>query len=393
MTRDDFAALDARDPLAPLRACFDLPGGLIYLDGNSLGPMSHAVRDRLVAAGDRWAQRLIAGWTEEGWMEAPTRLGDRLAPLIGAGPGEVLVTDSTTVNLFKLLQVALQLRPDRRAVVIEREDFPTDRYLVRSVAAAARREVRHADPERLGEGVDQDVAVVALSHVNYRTGRMLDMASITAAAHQAGALVLWDLCHSAGAVPVDLDGCDADLAAGCTYKFLNGGPGAPAFLHVAGRLQDAVLSPIPGWFGHDDPFAFADAYAPAGGIRRFLAGTPGVLGMAALEGALEVWDRVDMAAARRKSVAMGDQVIRLVDERCRGTGVEVVSPRDPGRRGSQVSLRHPQAMELSRRLAAEGVLPDFRPPDIVRFGLTPLYTRFIDLWDAVEVLCDLLGGL
>jgi kynureninase len=395
LDRERCAALDASDPLGHLRARFDLPDGLVYLDGNSLGPLSHAASARLERlVHEEWGARLIAGWTEAGWLEAPLRAGRRIAPLIGAAAGEVVVCDSVTVDLYKLVGAALRLRPDRPVVVVDPEDFPTDRYVTDGLAVATPRlEVRRVDAGHVTEALDERVALVVLSHVGYRSGRMLDMVAITAAAHRTGAVVLWDLCHSAGAVPVDLDGCDADLAVGCSYKFLNGGPGAPAFCYVARRLQDSVVSPIQGWFGHADPFQFGPTYEPAPGIRRLLAGTTGMLGLAALEGALEIWDEVRIDQARTKSMAMGDLLIRLVDERCAGQGLEVASPRDAARRGSQVSLRHPRAGEVARLLAARGVVTDFRPPDLVRVGLTPLYTRYVDLWDAVQTLHDVLAAI
>jgi kynureninase len=387
--------LDAEDPLARLRDQFELPDGLLYFDGNSLGPLTRGARQRVErVVRDEWGKRLIAGW-ESGWLEAPVRVGDTLASLIGAGPGEVIVSDSTTVNLYKLALAALELRPSRRTVVTQDGNFPTDLYVTDGIAGLTREgvRVRRLPPERVTGALDGDVALVLLSHVDYRTGRMYDMAQVTSSAHACGALVLWDLCHSAGAVPIDLAGCGADLAAGCTYKFLNGGPGAPAFLYVARSLQASLSSPIPGWLGHADPFAFADRYEPAPGVRRFLAGTPGILAMAALEGALGIWEGVDLATVREKSVRLGQLLIGLADERCAGFGVEVASPRDPAQRGSQVSLRHPMAGRLSETLAGRGVVTDFRPPDLVRFGLTPLYTRFVDLWDAMEMLRSALVSL
>lgn len=395
LDRQGCLQLDAADPLRHVRARFALPEGLIYLDGNSLGPLSHAAADRVERLmREEWGTRLIAGWTEAGWLEAPLRVGARIAPLIGAGPDEVIVCDSVTVDLYKLVGAGLRLRPDRRTIVVDPDEFPTDRFVVDGLAElGSGLELRHAGPDGLGDALDEEVALVLLSHVGYRSGRLLDLAAVTAAAHRSGALVLWDLCHSAGAVPVDLDGAGADLAVGCSYKFLNGGPGAPAFCYVARRLQDRVTSPIQGWFGHAEPFRFGPTYEPAPGMRRLLAGTTGMLGMAALEGALEVWDEAGIDRVRAKSVAMGDLLIRLVDGRCAGLGAEVASPRDAGRRGSQVSVRHPGAREIRDLLAARGVVTDFRPPDLVRFGLTPLYTRFADVWDAVDVLRDVLAGV
>ena len=278
--------------------------------------------------------------------------------------------------------------------MIQPDDFPTDRYVASGLTSHNLGvEIRQADPDRLPEALDEQVALVLLSHVGYRTGRLLDMRELTRTAHEAGALVLWDLCHSAGALPVELDACDVDLAAGCTYKFLNGGPGAPAFLYVADRLAGRLANPIPGWFGHADTFAFAERYAPAGGARRFLTGTPGILGLAALEGALEVWDGVELAQVREKSTRMGDLLIELLDGACAGHGVTVVSPRDAARRGSQVSISVARAGEVTERLAERGVVTDYRPPDVVRFGLTPLYTRYVDLAAAVDALRAVLDEL
>jgi kynureninase len=387
---DDCLALDAGDPLATVRDRFCLPDGITYLDGNSLGALSHPARRRLLdVADDGWGRRLIEGWSEGGWLEAPARVGDRIGALVGAAPGQVVVSDSTTLNVFKLASAAFLLRPQRGAVVIPGDDFPTDRYVLAGLGA---REVRTPERGALAAAVDGDVAVVVLSHVDYRTAELADMAAVTSLAHDAGALVLWDLCHSAGALPVALDACEVDLAVGCTYKFLNGGPGAPAFLYAARRHHDRLRSPIQGWFGHGDQFGFGERYEPAPGVARFLTGTTGMLGLAALDGALEVWHGVDMAAVRAKSMALGDVLIGLVDDRCARLGITVASPRDAARRGSHVALRHPRAGVLADRLAAGGVVTDFRPPDVIRCGLTPLYTRFVDLWRAVEVLRDELGG-
>lgn len=396
LDREACLRLDAEDPLRELRSRFELPDGVIYLDGNSLGPLTTSARERVERVlREEWGGLLIAGWTEAGWLEAPVRVGDRLARLVGAGPGEVIVSDTTTVNLHKLAQAALRARPDRKTVVTEAGNFPTDLYVTECLERLAGQGwcVRRAAPEALAGSLDDDTALVLLSHVDYRTGRMHDMQVLTRAAHDVGALVLWDLCHSVGAVPVDLGGCGADLAVGCTYKFLNGGPGAPAFLYVARALQGQLVSPLWGWFGHEEVFAFAESYEPAPDVRRFLTGTTGVLGAAALEGALEVWDGVDLLQAREKSVGLGQLLVRLVDERAAGLAVEVASPRDPERRGSQVSLRHPLAAEAVPALAARGVVTDFRPPDLIRFGLAPLYLRYVDVWDAVEALRSVLAGL
>ncbi|MBO0746428.1 MAG: kynureninase, partial [Candidatus Dormibacteraeota bacterium] len=328
MQRRDFEALDARDPLAPVRSRFLLRDGLIYMDGNSLGAPTRRAREELHRVADEWEHHLISGWFERGWYEAPVRVGARIAGLIGAGPGEVVVTDNTTVNLHKLAAAALQERSKRQVILIPPGDFPTDRYVITELARLFGMRVEQVPAGGMEEALNEDVALVMLTHVDFRTGDLHDMPRLTRAAHQAGALILWDLCHSVGAVPLDLDGCDVDVATGCTYKFLNGGPGAPAFVYVNQRLATRLRSPIPGWFGHVDSFRFGETYEAAPDARRFLTGTSGILGLAALEGALRVWDDVDIADVRSKSVLLGQYFIQLVDERCGRTGLEVISPRD-----------------------------------------------------------------
>ncbi|MGH7911184.1 MAG: kynureninase [Candidatus Dormibacteraceae bacterium] len=390
MERQDFEVLDARDPLAPVRGRFLLREGLIYMDGNSLGPPSRSARGRLLQVADEWGDRLISGWFQGGWMAAPARVGASIAKLVGAKPGEVVVADSTSVNLHKLAAAALQHRANRQVLLTQPGDFPTDRYIAAELARLFGMRVEQVPPGDLESALTEEVALLMVTHVDYRTGALHDMARLTRAAHGAGALVLWDLCHSVGAVPLDLDGCDVDLATGCTYKFLNGGPGAPAFVYMNERLAGKLRNPIPGWLGHADSFQFGEAYEPAPDARQWITGTPGMLGLASLEGALQVWDDVDIADVRSKSVLLGQFFIQLLDERCGRAGVEVVSPRDGSQRGSQISIRAPHAQDLSRALAEHDVVTDFRPPDLVRFGLTPLYTRFVDVWDAVERLQTLL---
>jgi kynureninase len=388
MDREHCIAMDVADPLRHLRERFELPEGMVYLDGNSLGPLSVGARRRVQALLDReWGARLVAGWEECGWFEAASRVGERIAHLVGAGPGQVVAADTTSVNLFKLATAGLRLS-GRQLVLTEEGNFPTDLYVLDAVARAAGDgyAARRVPPGRALEALDGQVGLLALSHVDYRTGSMHDMAGVTAAAHDAGALVLWDLCHSVGAVPIDLDGCGADLAVGCTYKYLNGGPGSPAFLYAARRLQPHLESPIPGWFSHADPLSFASAYAPAADARRLLTGTSAIVGLAALEGALEMWDEVSIEQVREKSLALSRLMIQLVDERCSGSGLEVATPREDGRRGSQVSLRHPRAGQLVAALAERGVVADFRPPDLVRCGLAAPYVGYTDVWEAVEAL-------
>lgn len=392
-TLDEARARDAADPLAASRTRFDLPEGVIYLDGNSLGVLPSATMARMETVVRReWGRDLIGSWNTADWIGAPSRIGDRIAPLIGAGPGEVIVADSTSVNLFKLLAAALADRPGRRTILSEPGNFPTDLYMASGVAAFMGATLKTVSADRIVEAIDADVAVVLLTHVHYKTARKLDMAAITAAAQAAGALTLWDLSHSVGAVPVDLNGSGADLAVGCGYKYLNGGPGAPAFLYVAERHQTRLRSPLSGWMGHGAPFDFDDAYHPAPGIGRFLCGTPPILGMAALEEGVALFDDVEFAAVVEKSVALSTLLIEQVETRCAGFGLELVTPRDPAARGSHVSFRHPEAFALCQALIEQGVVGDFRAPDILRFGLTPLYLGYADMWEAVERLYDILAN-
>lgn len=389
------AALDAADPLAGCRALFDLPEGVVYLDGNSLGPLPKAVKARMASAVQtEWGEGLIRSWNSAGWVDLPAKVGGRIGRLIGAADGTVVAADSTSVNLFKLLSAALALRPGRKKIISERANFPTDLYMAQGLAGLLDRGhelVLVDDAEALPAALDGDAAVLMLTHVNYRTGAMLDMAGLTAKAHAAGALTLWDLAHSAGAVPVDLAAAKADFAVGCGYKFLNGGPGAPAFLYVAPEHQDSFSQPLSGWFGHEAPFAFGPDYRPAAGIARYLCGTPPVLSLAALDEALALWDGVDMAELRAKSIALGDFFIAAVEALCPDQGLELVSPREGGRRGSQVSFSRPGgAYAIMQCLIAHGVIGDFRSPDILRFGITPLYTGFADALAAARCLAGIL---
>ncbi len=398
LTREAVSALDRDDPLARYRDLFHLPAGLLYFDGNSLGPLVRSSRRRLHEVMDRqWGDDLIRSWEHHGWIDLPGGVGSKIARLIGAADDEVVVTDSTSVNLFKLLAVALKLRPDRRVILSETSQFPTDLYMARGVAELFGKEyqVRLVDGEDSGpiwgrEVLDHEVAVVCLSHVRFKTGALLDMAAITRAAHDAGALVLWDLSHSAGALEIDLGACGVDLAVGCGYKFLNGGPGAPAFLYVAHRLQDDARSPLPGWLGHAQPFDFDLEYRPAPGIDRFRCGTPPILSLAALDAAMDLFADVDLAEVRRKSMALGDLFLDLVRRECAEAGLARACPDDAGRRGSQVSLRYEEGYAVVQALIERGVVADFRTPDVLRFGLAPLYLRYTDIWDAVEILREVL---
>ncbi|UNK79269.1 kynureninase [Sphingopyxis granuli] len=388
-------AMDAADPLAPLRDRFDLPEGLIYLDGNSLGAMP---KDAAARAHDvvtrEWGTGLIKSWNSAGWFDLPVRLGDKLAPLIGAAPGEVVVCDSTSQNLFKVLSAAVALRPGRRVLILEGSNFPTNNYIAEGVAAATggRVEVRLCEKDEIAEAIDEDTIAVAITHVHYKSGHVHDMAAITARAHAAGALSIWDLCHSAGAMPVDLNGAGVDFAVGCTYKYLNGGPGSPAFLFAAQRHQGQALQPVTGWWGHAAPFAFEPGYRPQQGIRQYLIGTQQILSMALAEVGLDIHLSADMGAIRAKSMALTDLFIRLVEQRCAGHGFTLASPRAAEARGSQVSFAHAHGYPIMRALIAAGVIGDFRAPDTVRFGFTPLYVRFVDVWDAVDRLVAIMDG-
>ena len=392
--RNDALNLDRQDPLAALREEFTLRDGLIYLDGNSLGPMQACVAERVQRCFEKeWAQDLIASWNTADWYRLPQTVGAKIAPLIGAGADDVAVTDSTSVNLFKVLAAAVSIRPDRRVIVSERSNFPTDLYIAEGLAAFAGKghELRLIDStDELDAAVDADVAAVMLTHVNYRTGEVHDMADVTRKAHAAGAVMVWDLAHSAGALPVDLAAADADFAIGCGYKYLNGGPGAPAFVYVAPRLQADVTQPLSGWFGHRAPFEMKPSFEAATTIHRFLTGTPPVLSLVALDAALDVWSRVSMDAVREKSVRLCEMFIERVGARCGTYGLSLASPRDASRRGSQVCFAHPDAFPIMQALIARGVVGDFRAPDILRFGFAPLYVRFVDVHDAVEHLREIL---
>jgi kynureninase len=370
-SRADSLALDRADPLAGLREQFDLPAGL------------------------------IGSWNHAGWITLPQRLGDKIATLVGAQPGELVVADSTSVNLFKVLSAALDIvrarQPQRRVIVSERDNFPTDLYIAQSLARERGLVLQLVAADQLARHLDNDLAVLMLTHVNYRSGALHDMAALTGAAHAAGGLVVWDLAHSAGALPVDLHQADADFAVGCGYKYLNGGPGAPAFVWVHPRWADRFRQPLSGWLGHAAPFDFSPDYQPAPGVARYLCGTPAVVAMAALEcgvdSVLAAAPLGGLAALRSKSLALTRQFIALVEARCAGHGLTLATPRDDARRGSQVCFAHAEGgYGMMQALIARGVVGDFRAPDILRFGFTPLYTRFVDVWDAVEQLLQVLAG-
>jgi len=413
-TLHDCQQRDAADPLRHLRNQFTIPDGVIYLDGNSLGvmPKKAAARAAEVVT-QEWGQGLIRSWNTAGWFSLPQRLGNRISPLIGAGQDEVVVTDSTSINLFKVLSAALSItaqdHPEKRVIVSERSNFPTDLYIAEGLCKERGFTLQLVEPEEIAVALTRDVAVLMLTHVNYRTGAMHDMATVTAAAHAAGALTIWDLAHSAGAVPVDLRGAGADFSIGCGYKYLNGGPGAPAFVWINPRHADRFWQPLSGWWGHASPFAFTADYQPAHGIARYLCGTQPIVSLSLLECGLEGFEAAaplgGMAALRTKSLALTDLFIQLVEERCQGYGLGLATPRDHAQRGSQVCLTREHnaggdlgsgAFAIVQALIARGVIGDFRAgdggihKDILRFGFTPLYIGFEDVWNAVEHLRQVL---
>jgi kynureninase len=396
------AALDASDPLAACREAFLLPEGVLaYLDGNSLGRPLKATRDRLASLVDReWGERLIRAW-DETWMDRPLALGDQLGhTVLGAAAGQVMVGDSTTVMLYKLTRAALDACPGRTEIIADTENFPTDRYILDAVARETGRTIRWIDPDpasgvRLAEVeamLSERTALVLLSHIAYKSAYIADMPLITAAAHRSGSLVLWDLCHSAGAIEVALDASGVDLAAGCSYKFLNGGPGAPAFGYVASRLQNNLTQPISGWMGHADPFTMGPGYVPAPGIRRFISGTPPILGMAPIQDMVSLIEQAGMPAVRAKSVALTEYVIQVADEALAPLGVTIASPRDPAVRGAHVTLDHPRMQEAVAELWRRGIIPDFRPPQGLRVGLSPLSTSFSEVATALGQLRQILAA-
>jgi kynureninase len=402
LTLADCRAMDARDPLAPWRARFELPPGVIYLDGNSLGaaPKAALARAREVIARE-WGVDLIRSWNTAGWFDLPRRLGNQLARLVGAADDEVVVTDTTSTNLFKVMAAALRLQqeqaPGRRVIVSERNNFPTDLYITQGLIeflqsfGGARYELRLIDgPADLDAALGDDVAVLLLTHVNYQSGYMYDMAEVTARAHARGALAVWDLCHSAGAVPVELNEANADYAVGCTYKYLNGGPGAPAFLWVNARHRERFWQPLSGWWGHARPFAMEPQYDPHAGIKRYLCGTQAIASLAMVETGLDTFSGTDMQQLRAKSLALTTLFIDLVAQECAGFGLTLNTPLDTRCRGSQVGYEHPEGFAIVQALIARGVIPDYREPRIMRFGFTPLYTGFEDVWNAVAALRDIL---
>ncbi len=376
---------------AATKAMFDLPDGVIYLDGNSLGPLPRTVPERIGAMlRDEWGEMLITGWNKAGWMAQPMALGDRIGRLIGAEPGHVVMGDTLSLKVYQALAAALDLRQGRRVVLSDSGNFPTDLYMAEGLLKTLDKgqELRIVAPEEVEAHITDEVAVLMLTEVDYRTGRLHDMAALTRKAHAAGALTVWDLAHSAGALPVDLAGAGADFAIGCTYKYLNGGPGSPAFIYVAPRHADKVRPALSGWLGHDAPFAFDLDYRPGSGIERMRVGTPPVIQMTALDCALDIWERADIADVRVKSVALCDRFIAGVEAAC--PMLTLASPRDGARRGSQVSFRFADGYAAMQALIARGVIGDFRAPDIMRFGFTPLYIDEADVDAAVAILSDVM---
>ncbi|MHA7774432.1 kynureninase [Roseibium sp. M-1] len=382
---------DLTDVLASKKDAFQIPEGVIYLDGNSLGVLPKHVPARISEVVTKeWGTSLIRAWNTHSWIDLPARTGDRIARLVGAPKGSVVACDSTSVNVFKVLSAALSLRPGRKVILSDNGNFPTDLYVAAGLKEllAKGHELKIVDPEAVKDAITEDVAAVMLTQVDYRTGRVHDMADLTRSAHAAGAIAIWDLAHSAGAIPVDLAGTKADFAVGCGYKYLNGGPGAPAFLYVAPEHQEKVTSPLTGWMGHEAPFAFDLDYRPVTGIARMTVGTPAILALSSLHAALDVFEDVDMADIRAKSISLSELFIAEVEARC--PGLELASPRDPAARGSQVSFRFAEGYAVMQALIARGVIGDFRAPDVMRFGFTPLYLSHQDVIGAVDILRDIL---
>lgn len=390
---DEARALDEADPLAPLRAMFSLPNGVVYLNANSLGPLPRGVARRLEQTVEHeWGEQLSASWVHGDWFDEPVRLGDRIAPLIGARAGEVLVADTTSIALTKLVGAALAARPSRHVVLSSTDNFPSDLYVAAGAARLHGAELRVVEPGDVRASLDESVALVALTQVDFRTGVMHDLAAITEDAHRAGALVLWDLCHSAGAVPVECEAHGVDLAVGCTYKYLCAGPGSPSFLYVRQELHDTLANPLPGWLGHSAPFGFELDWHPVDGVRRFMTSTPPVLAMAALDAALDVFDGTTIVELRKKSVALADLFVRALDASA-APDLEVASPRDAGVRGAHVALGHPRAPALAAMAASRGVVGDVRPPDLCRFGMSAPSLRYEDVVLAATVLAECAHAL
>jgi kynureninase len=394
-TLEECKRWDERDPFAQTRLQFQLKPGVIYMDGNSLGALTQAAAARTRAmVEEQWGNDLIRSWNLHGWFDLPLRLGAKIAPLIGAAADEVLVADSTSVNLFKLTSAAMMLRGKRHRIITEAGNFPSDTYVLQGLAALANNAIEILAVPRLevAASIDESTFLVVLTHIHYKTAEIFDLEAITRRAHAQGARILWDLSHSVGALPVDLNGAGVDFAVGCTYKYLNGGPGSPAFLYVRRDLQDSHRPGLTAWMGHESPFEFTEDYQPASGMARFRGGTPSMISFASLDGALDIWDDVDLREVRRKSEELSELFITRLSA-IPGSGLTLASPRPAGERGSHIALRHIQGYELMQALIARGVIGDFRAPDIVRFTFTPLYLRYVDVWEAGTVLAGVLEHL
>jgi len=392
VTLNEARELDSSDPLAFARERFRLPEGVIYLDGNSLGALPVTAPGALAETAERqWGDDLIASWNKHGWIDWPTRIAAKLAPIVGAKPSELLIADSTSVCLFKLLAAAVHARPGRSTILTQKRDFPTDLYVVQGLADMLGMTSKAVEPDEVIDALDADVAVVTLTPVDYRSAALNDMTAINEAARAAGALVVWDLSHSAGAIELDLNASGAELAVGCGYKYLNGGPGAPAFIYIAEHLQDELRSPLQGWMGHAEPFAFVDGYRPAGGILKFLTGTPSILALAALEAGLATFDAIAMRDLAAKSRSLSQLFIAEVEARC-GNELRLASPRDPAERGSHVVFAHAEGYAVMQALIARRVIGDFRAPDLMRFGFAPLYNTHAEVVRAAEILADILAA-
>ncbi|MGS2720671.1 kynureninase [Paraglaciecola aestuariivivens] len=385
---------DLSDPLANKKQAFLIPQNTIYLDGNSLGVLPKTVKSRVAeVVAKQWGEDLITSWNQHAWIDLPIQVGEKIAALIGAKPGQVISCDSTSVNLFKVLSAALKLNPTRHKVLSTQDNFPTDLYMVQGLTSLLGQdlcELTTVNEDDIEQHLNESVAVLMLTHVNFRTGKVLDMQKLTQLAHDKGILVIWDLAHSAGALPLKLDQCEVDFAVGCGYKYLNGGPGAPAFLYVAERHLAKASQPLVGWMGHAKPFAFSPIYQSANNIEHFQCGTPSVIAMSALDAALEVWQDVDLDLVRHKSLALGQLLIDLVEQQPSLADFVLCSPKDQSERGSQVAFAHPNAFEICQALIAQNVIADFRAPNILRFGLTPLYVSFEDIAKTVSILSEIV---
>ena len=392
LTREDCIALDAQDEMAHVREAFQLPEDIIYLDGNSLGALpKRSVAALSATVEQEWGEGLIRSWGTADWFSLPERLGDKLGTLMGAAPGQTVVSDSTSINIYKALRSAMALRPDRKVIVSELGSFPTDLYVLEgamSVDESYSARLWGRDGDQLEDLINEDVAVVLLSHVDYRSGKLLDMEAITKLAHDAGALIIWDLCHTAGVVPMELDANNVDFAVGCTYKYLNGGPGSQAYIYVAQRHHAEARQPLSGWWSHAAPFAFESTFRPTEGARRFLVGTQSVLGLKGIEASLSLFEEMDIHAIRRKSQKLCDLFIELVEQHSDCQTLRLESPRDADQRGSHVSFLFDNGFPVVRAMIEQGVIGDFREPGIMRFGFAPYYLRFVDVYDAVEILAD-----